>query len=73
MIIIWCVLRKLEKSYDRIKNIIYTCVHIIGNPCTSRMNSSIRKFSIVKAFSIDCNPKKATVVVQVISETLECG
>ncbi|ESW06988.1 hypothetical protein PHAVU_010G092900 [Phaseolus vulgaris] len=44
---------------------IYPYVNIVGN-------ITVEEFSIIKAFSVDCHPKKATHVIQVNWEPPEC-
>jgi len=53
--------------------VIYPYANIAGNHNSGSINSSIRNFSIIKTFSVDCHPKKATHVIQVNCEPPECG
>jgi len=53
--------------------VIYPYVNIAGNNNSGSMNSSLRNFSIMKAFLADCHMKKAAHVIQVNWEPPECG
>jgi len=58
-------LENLRRSYVRIKKLTYTYVNIAANRCSGRMHSIIEEFVILKAFVVDCHPKKAPKIPQV--------